>query len=138
MNRSIQLLGYAGLIPFLAMPLMVALSGAAEPGRYSTQFLHYSGIILGFMAGVIWPALYHTERSTAMALLAVTPAVMGFLAIVMLPDLALLALAALYISLRLVEIFAGIDQHYHTSYRSLRWQLTIVVVVCHLWLYWMI
>lgn len=135
MSRSIQFLGYAGLIPFLALPLLVMSSGTEEAARFATLFLHYSGIILGFMAGVIWPVLYPNERSSALAILAVTPAVLGFLAIAFMANLALLALAALFVSLRMVEIFAGIDQRYPSRYRSLRWQLTLVVVGCHLWLY---
>lgn len=138
MSRSIQILGYAGLIPFLVLPLLVALSDSPDPARPSALFLHYSGIILGFMAGVIWPVLYQTERSTPMALLAVTPAVLAFLAIAFLSDLALLALAVLFICLRLAEVFTGIDQRYPFAYRRLRWHLTVVVVGCHLWLYWII
>ncbi|MHA7880762.1 MAG: DUF3429 domain-containing protein [Saccharospirillum sp.] len=134
MTPMIRLLGYAGLIPFVGLTALITLTGGEDGARLNDLFLHYSGIILGFMAGVLWPVLYHSERRSHLALVAVTPAVLAFLIIALVPQWALVSLAGVFLALRMIERIMGIDARYPQGYTALRWQLTAVVVACHLWL----
>ncbi len=143
MNNTLRWLGYAGLIPFIALPAFIGTIEHATAMPVESLFLIYSAIILGFMAGVIWPVLYTPvvngqERSGLLALVAVTPPVISFLIIALVPQQALLVQAALFMALRLFEAGSGIDALYASAYRSLRWQLTAVVLFCHLWLWWLL
>ncbi len=127
----IRALGYAGLVPFVALAFLawqpLALSAAA-----AVQLFHiYSCLILGFMAGALWPVLYRPEAPNPLALLAVTFPVLAFLAFALAPQFATPILALLFIALRVSEIASGIDSRYAQDYRRLRWQLTTVVVLCH-------
>ena len=51
----LSVMGYTGLMPFIALPLLYLqpfyLSAAQTLELYSL----YSALILGFMAGVLWP-----------------------------------------------------------------------------------
>jgi len=128
----IRALGYAGLVPFVALAWLawqpVVLSAAA-----AVQLFHiYSCLILGFMAGVLWPALYRPAAPDALALLAVTFPVLAFLTFAVLPQFATPVLALLFVALRISELASGIDARYAPDYRGLRWQLTAVVVLCHI------
>lgn len=128
-------LGYAGLLPFLGL-LFLAWQPVVGSSAQAVQLFHiYSALILGFMAGVLWPVLYRPEGPGLMAILAVSFPVMSFLAFALLPTLLLPIQALLFVALRLSELVSGINHDYRThlpGYSSLRWQLTIVVVGCHI------
>lgn len=137
MNSAMRLLGYAGLIPFIVLALFPGWIAPYLSQPPVPLFLTYSVIILGFMAGVLWPVLYSAERSLLLALAAVTPPVFSFLAVAFLaPAQVLLVQTVLFAGLRIYERVSGIDARYVAGYRNLRWQLTTVVVFCHLWLWW--
>ncbi len=137
MNAGMRWLGYAGLIPFVLLALFPAAITPYASQPVIVLFLTYSMIILSFMAGVLWPVFYRQQRPLPLALAAVTAPVISFLAAATLTVESLLLLqAVLFIGLRLFEVLAGIDAEYSPAYRSLRWQLTGVVVLCHLWLWW--
>lgn len=138
MNHILRLLGYAGLIPFIALPAFISSIEHATAMPVESLFLIYSAIILGFMAGVLWPVFQGQNRAGFLALVAVTPPVISFLVIALIPQQAVLIQAALFMGLRIFEVAGGIDALYSPAYRSLRWQLTLVVVGCHLWLWWLL
>lgn len=130
--NAIQRLGYLGLIPFVLLPPLSAL-GLIESGQALRLFQLYSALILGFMAGVLWPVLHQAAHPTRRALVAVAfpvASVIGFA--VLRPPEALVLQAALFLGLRLFEYLAGVDRQYPARYPQLRWQLTAVVVFMHL------
>lgn len=136
----LSVLGYAGLIPFIALPLLYLqpfyLSAAEIPELYSL----YSALILGFMAGVFWPVL-HTNSSAKtgrLAIAAVSFPVLSFIALFTASEYFLPAQACLFILLRLAEYRLGINRQYSISYRALRNQLTLIVSASHLLLYFII
>ncbi|ALT00303.1 hypothetical protein AT746_03590 [Lacimicrobium alkaliphilum] len=133
-----RILGYAGSIPFLLLPLFYWQQWWLSELRISVLFQLYSCLILGFMAGVLWPVLYKSDQPTRRAGWVVSFVVMSFLAFALLTGSALLIQAVLFLSLRLYEVCAGLDQAYPCGYVSLRSQLTAVVILCHLWMYWLI
>lgn len=131
----IRLLGYSGLIPFLGLPLL-AWSGVMVKAQALLVFQFYSALILGFMAGILWPVLYSagkTLRATnSRALGAVSFPVLSLLAFALIPTYSLLVQALLFLALRLYERFTGVDTRYAQAYASMRWQLTGIVVTIHL------
>lgn len=132
---TIRMLGYAGLLPFLILPWLHGQPALADPARALLLFQLYSCLILGFMAGVLWPALYHPDRPQSRALLAVSFPVASLTAFALWLGPSLLLQGLLFLLLRLAEQASGIDALYAPAYRSLRWQLTVVVVACHAWLF---
>lgn len=125
-------LGYAGLLPFLGL-LLLAWQPVLGSSAQAIQLFHiYSALILAFMAGVMWPVLYRPEAPAVMAVVVVSFPVLSFLAFALLPTLLLPIQALLFVALRLSEIVSGVDLRYPPGYGSLRWQLTVVVVACHL------
>jgi len=127
----IRTLGYAGLIPFIGLAWLTWqpwLLSAAE----ATRLFHvYSALILGFMAGVLWPVLYRAAAPGRTALLAVSFPVLSFIAYALVPAIAAPVQGLLFLALRVSEITSGIERNYLPAYRSLRWQLTVIVVACH-------
>lgn len=128
----LQWLGYLGLIPFLLLPLLSA-TGLMEFGPALRLFQLYSALILGFMAGVLWPVLYRPRAARRQALVSVAFPVVSFLGFaLMVPSRWMVMQAGLFLGLRLFEYLAGVDRRYPVYYAVLRWQLTGVVVVMHL------
>jgi len=138
----LSVLGYAGLIPFIALPLLYLqpfyLSAAQTLELYSL----YSALIIGFMAGVLWPVLHSNTTTTAkadrLAIAAVSFPVLSFIALFTAVKYFLLAQACLFVLLRLTEYRLGINRQYSIGYRALRNQLTLVVSASHLSFYWLI
>ena len=131
MNKFINhiQLGYLGLIPFLAClawPLML--------GSNSVNlefFTFYSIAILAFMAGNLWHA---GQQSYAAAIKAVLP-------VIPVPFLAFLpvewVLGWLSLSFWLVLLFEKSTsqwQTYDKDYQKMRFVLTSVVFVCHIFI----
>ncbi len=128
-------LGYAGLIPFVLLPFCSLLWPLLAPAQAMLLFQFYSCLILGFMAGVLWPVLYQAPEPSSRALWVVSFPVLAIMALALLPAYSLLALALLFAALRCYEVISGINQRYALPYRSLRNQLTFVVILCHLGFY---
>ena len=131
----LQCLGYLGLLPFILLTLLTFFPVWPELDTL-TLFQRYSAIILGFMAGVLWPVWAQQASVRPLALFAVSLPVLSFLA-GLLPAVYTLAVELLlFITLRLGERWFALDEQYHPSYLQLRRQLTRVVVACHLLLWW--
>jgi len=126
---ALHILGYLGLLPFLALSLLTFFP---LPGFDAlAMFQRYSAIILGFMAGVLWPVWSQRLSVWPLAVFAVSLPVLTFFA-GFLPQTATLAVELLlFIVLRLGERWFELDQQYHPAYLQLRKQLTAVVVGCH-------
>lgn len=131
MNKFINhiQLGYLGLIPFLAClawPLMLGSNGVNLE-----FFTFYSIAILAFMAGNLWHA---GQQSYADAIKAVLP-------VIPVPFLAFLpvewVLGWLSLSFWLVLLFEKSTpqwQTYDKDYQKMRFVLTSVVFVCHIFI----
>ena len=125
-----HVLGYLGLLPFLLLALLAVVPLFPELDAIA-MFQRYSAIILGFMAGVLWPVWSQRLSVWPLALCAVSLPVLSFLA-GFLPTIATLcAELVLFVALRLGERWFAIDEQYHPAYLQLRQQLTAVVVGCH-------
>ena len=137
--QTIRLLGYGGLIPFLLLP--GAYLANIEPGRTDISLLYttYSALILGFMAGVLWPVLYNVTSYRAgtatLAVIAVSLPVLSIMLLLLAKPYFLPLQAMLFVVLRVLEYRSGINANYPVYYQKLRNQLTAVVVLSHLGFY---
>lgn len=137
--KLIHLLGYAGLLPFIALPLLYNQQWMFDSAELLQLYQLYSALILGFMAGVLWPVLYqqqHTACGRHLALLAVCFPVLSIIGLAFASAHFLLLQALLFVLLRLAEYGSQINRQYSTDYCHLRNQLTLVVSASHLLMYW--
>lgn len=126
----LHVLGYLGLVPFLVLTIFTffpVLSGLDA----LQLFQRYSAIILGFMAGVLWPVWSQRLSVWPLALFAVSLPILSFFAGLLPTALTLTVELVLFLVLRLGERWFEIDDQYHPAYLQLRKQLTTVVVACH-------
>lgn len=140
--KPVHLLGYAGLIPFIVLPLSYSYPLWLSPAKALELYQLYSALILGFMAGVLWPALHNNTTTAAktdrLALTAVLFPVLSFIALFSAEEYFLPAQACLFVLLRLTEMRLGINRQYQSEYRTLRNQLTLVVLFSHLLFYYLL
>ncbi|GAB2922679.1 DUF3429 domain-containing protein [Rheinheimera gaetbuli] len=138
----INRLGYAGLIPFIALPLLYSQQLWLSSVDIMQLYQLYSALILGFMAGVLWPVLHSNSATTAkinrLAVLAVTFPVLSIIALLLAGEYFLPAQACLFVLLRLAEYRSGVNRQYPVQYRALRNRLTLVVCISHLLLYYLV
>lgn len=50
----VQVMGYAGLLPFVAGPLWLTLSPQTAPGWLDALWIDYVTLLAGFLAGTFW------------------------------------------------------------------------------------
>lgn len=132
--RLIQLLGYAGLLPFIGLTFLQKWPQFITFTPPFSAFQSYSQIILAFMSGVLWPVLYQ-QSERFFPVWVVSFALVGWFSSLLAPSQQLLVLAAAFVALRLFEVRQGSRLTYSPAYSRLRNHLTTVVVICHL-LYW--
>ena len=93
---SVLLPGLAGLIPFVVLSLSVVLSLPVPPIVALMAFVTYGAVILSFV-GAIWWGLAAGSRDTAprplMFYWSVVPALIGWFATLVAPDMGILMLA---------------------------------------------
>lgn len=132
--RLIQILGYAGLLPFIGLTFLQLWPQLLALNPPFSVFQSYSQIILAFMAGVLWPVLYQ-QSERFFPVWVVSFALIGWFSSLLLPSQQLLVLATAFVALRLFEVRRASQLNYSPTYARLRNHLTTVVVICHL-LYW--
>lgn len=135
----LSVLGYAGLIPFITLPLLYHWQLWLSAADILQLYQLYSALILGFMAGVLWPVLHSNTAPAAktdrLAIAAVSFPVLSFIALFTSGDYFLPAQACLFVLLRLSEYRLGINRQYSSDYRALRNHLTLGVSISHLLFY---
>jgi hypothetical protein len=126
-------LGYAGLVPFLALTAL-HLSGYEPPRRTALEdFLIYGGIILSFLGGIRWgTAAAFASRPGPALLFAVAPSLWAaFFLWWASPQVAVAGLLAGFILMGLADWWwPGVRTP--AWMRELRIRLTLLVSVCHL------
>lgn len=119
-------LGYLGLLPFLGCVGWPLVTGS---NALSIDFfIFYSLAILGFMAGNLWHAGQQSYGDAIKAVLPIIP--LGFVSFLPTPWL----LGWLAVSFWLVLLFEKSTaqwQEYHADYKKMRFVLTSIVFVCH-------
>ncbi len=132
MPYSAVILGIAGLIPFVAMPLFIAsdILSVSQGARYFTQ---YSAVLLSFFGGVHWLDALQHNRTNHQLYVAMLPTIIGWLCLVFSGDVKVLGvLSVSYIAILFYDKFTlSLPQKIVVAYTTVRMALTTVVVVCH-------
>lgn len=134
--RLLYLLGYAGLLPFMAAPLWLTLSPQTAPEWLDRAWLSYAAMIAAFMAGSFWGLALVVIENPAGMLGTVFSALMMLTAWIslLLPfpeDLYLLALV--FLLLAVGEYWRERTLDPMSSYLYLRITLTVGVLIAMIW-----
>jgi hypothetical protein len=129
-------LGYAGLLPFLADPLWLSLAPASAPAWLDRAWLTYAGLLASFMAGSFWGMALIVVEGPAGKLGMALSGLLMLLAwgCLMLPfRAALIGLAIVFGLLVLAEIWRERTIDPLSGYFTLRASLTAGVLLCFAW-----
>lgn len=126
------LLGVAGLIPFLTIPLLITIEFISySQGVF--YFKQYSALILSFLGGVLWLNALMERHTPHMLYVAMLPSIFGWFAVSFLSNnMALTFLTLSFVSLVFYErLFLLIPKDWVKDYSKLRIILTAVVAASH-------
>lgn len=133
MPIQFKLLAYAGLLPFIFLPLFSYAEFISY--FYSFQyFVQYSAIILSFFGGIHWYDALINNRVNHQLYVAMLPSIVAWLSLVFLNGNVLLgALSCAFIAMLMYDKYTLIMEKAKViAYTKLRLALTTVVVVSHL------
>lgn len=125
-------LGIAGLIPFIGLPLL-AVTGALGIFEAMHYFTLYSAVLLSFFGGVHWYDAI-TNRNTGHQLyVAMLPTIVGWLCLMLGSDVRTLGILSIaYLGVLIYDKFTlALPKDLIMSYTTLRIGLTTVVVLAH-------
>jgi hypothetical protein len=132
--RPALVLGAAGVIPFAALALLMALGGAGllAPEQAERVLRLYAALILSFMGGAQWGLASASARGPSARALAVSvlPALFAWAAFLVPSRPGLLALAAAFLALMLYDLWTVARGEAPAWYGRLRIGLTLAVVAC--------
>jgi hypothetical protein len=133
MPIQFKILGYAGLLPFICLPLLIV----TNTFNYSHVFQHfaqYSAIILSFFGGIHWYDALQNNRINHQLYVAMLPSIVGWLGLILLDGNVLLGtLSCAFIGMLMYDKYTLIMQKAKIiEYTTLRLALTTIVVMCHL------
>jgi hypothetical protein len=132
----ITLLGYAGLVPFMAAPAWMTFAGESAPLWLDKVWLSYVTLIAAFLAGSFWGyAILVASGPDGRIGVLIASALMLLTWISMwLPtDLALLGLSAIFLLLLLADFWRRRALDDIPAYFQLRAVLTIGVLIAIAW-----
>jgi hypothetical protein len=130
------ILGYAGLLPFVAGPLWLTLAPRTVPVWFDGVWLLYAASIAAFMAGSFWGLALVVAQNPAGQVGMLISAVLMLAAwgSMLLPfSLALMSLALVFVLLAAAEVWRERVLDPVSSYFRLRMTLTIGVLICIVW-----
>lgn len=139
MPYSVVMLGIAGLIPFLAMPLAYSLN-MLSLSQTAVYFIQYSGVLLSFFGGIHWWDALSNQRYGKQMYIAMLPSIVGWLCLVFSHDAKTLGILSLsYLAVLVYDKYSlSLPKGQIISYISLRMALTSVVVISHAWMIYLI
>lgn len=130
--RPALVLGFAGLIPFVATAVAAFLAGYPQIIFVINLQMAYAAVILSFMGAVHWGlAMAQGDAGNWRRLgLSVLPALAGWLAMMIPNDLGLLLLALGFVGVFFADLRSIARGRAPGWYRALRKPLTAVVLAC--------
>jgi hypothetical protein len=133
MHQSAKLLGYAGLLPFIGIPLFI-LTGQIHYFEGYTYFAQYSAIILSFFGGIHWLDALQNRRKNHQLFVAMLPSIVGWLSLVFLQGYLLFSVLSIaYVGVLMYDKYVlALEKDILIPYTFLRTVLTTVVVITHL------
>mgnify|MGYP000580855583 CR=1 FL=1 len=138
MQTYFKYLGYAGLLPFISLPLLSFL-GWLDHFRAVEYFVQYSAIILSFFGGVHWAQALDKNTVDHQVFVAMLPSIVAWLSVITLNGTWLLSTLALaYIAILMYDKYTlKLDQQMVVEYTLFRTILTTLVVFCHFVMSWL-
>ena len=94
MKSKAWLLGAAGLLPFIGLPL-IATTGIIDWYLATNSFVAYSAVILSFLGGVHWYDAICGNKSKHQIYVAMLPSILAWLCLAFFPQLMALGLLSL-------------------------------------------
>ena len=133
MPLQFKLLGYAGLLPFVTLPLLVVTHLTSYLYVFQ-HFVQYSAIILSFFGGIHWYDALQRNRVNHQLYVSMLPSIVAWLSLLLLNgDVLLGALSCAYIGMLMYDKHTLVmEKQKVIEYTTMRIILTTVVVVCHL------
>ncbi|GAA0857405.1 DUF3429 domain-containing protein [Aliiglaciecola litoralis] len=135
LNYHSRILGYAGLIPFIALPFYI-LWGNVSYFEGISYFTQYSAIILSFLGGILWHEGISQNKPVKQLYWSMLPSLIGWLCLIIVPPFA--ALIVLSIAFLLILVFELRTLDSPSWYISLRVRLTAVTIGGHLMMIWLV
>lgn len=133
MHNATKLLGYAGLIPFIAIPILIIV-GLLDAYLGYLHFVQYSAIILSFLGGIHWLDALQNKRKNHQLYASMLPSIIAWLSLVFLDGTMLLSMLSIsHISVLIYDKYVlALEKDILIDYTQLRVVLTTVVVISHL------
>ncbi|MEM0911110.1 MAG: DUF3429 domain-containing protein [Pseudomonadota bacterium] len=133
MPKAAWILGYAGLIPFVALPILT-MTGLLSFYQSYQYFAQYSAIILSFFGGIHWITAIVDKNNSHQIFIAMLPSIIAWLSLILLSGKVLLTMLSLtFIGMFIYDKYAlALPKYIVVDYIKLRLQLTTGVVICHL------
>ncbi|MFC3095487.1 DUF3429 domain-containing protein [Alteromonas sediminis] len=135
MKNTAWLLGVAGLLPFVGIPLL-ATTNTIDWYLAAKGFVSYSAVILSFLGGIHWYDAICGNRSKHQIYVAMLPSILGWLCLAFIPQL--MALGLLSVGFLLIMLYdkqvLTLPKDKVVWYTKLRMTLTTVVVLSHGWM----
>ena len=127
-DRTARLLGFAGLIPFIALAAWIVLAPSARPTALPL-LAGYAAVIASFLGGIHWGLVMRgAAPSTPLLAWGVMPSLLAWPALLLPPHLGLTALAGV-----LMLCLAADLQIYRAMqlapWLALRWPLTLIAAM---------
>jgi Protein of unknown function (DUF3429) len=127
-------LGWAGVLPFGLLTAAAVFQINLPAFEARELLVDYGAVILSFMGGVQWGLAMTRSHKDGIGgqgyAISVLPALLGFVAAQSAPVIALPVLVIGFCGLLAFDLWTVREGLAPVWYRSLRWQLTIAVVVC--------
>ncbi len=127
MHRIYQILGHAGLIPFVGLAILAVMDWAPA----QSLLVSYGALILTFLGGTVWMLAMQKQLHWSIAVVSNLTMLLAWVVLVLflqVPNIGLLALAILYSAFVTFENQI-MRSHYDDDYFRLRLILTIVAVI---------
>ena len=133
MHNTAKVLGFAGLIPFISIPILVII-GLLDAYIGYLHFVQYSAIILSFLGGVHWLDALQNRRNNHQLFASMLPSIIAWLSLVFLDGSTLLSmLSVAHIGVLIYDKYVlALEKDILIDYTQLRVVLTTVVVISHL------
>ncbi len=134
-QRTAQLLGYLGLVPFVGLVILVVLDVPLAGVDAATALSAYAALILSFLGGISWglaiAATGLTDRARRdLFLVSVIPSLVGWLALLLPFKMGVWILVAAFALVYLHDRRVAANPFYPVWFQRLRLVLTSVAVLC--------
>lgn len=135
MQGPAKILAYAGLIPFIGMPIAIVLGHISYFQGY-LYFVQYSAIILSFFGGIHWLDALQNRRKNHQLYAAMLPSITAWAALIFFDGNTLLSvLSVSYICVLMYDKYVlALEKDILLDYTFVRTMLTTVVVISHLFM----